>query len=846
MTATLAPPGQPIGGVPPSRERASARRAVRRWAWRLLRREWRQQLLVLGLLTLAVATTTVGLGVVVNIQGTVQGVFGTADTRMEIASPGTSGVAADLAAARRRFGTAEAITHEQVPVPGSITPVDLRAQTPNGPFSAPMLRLISGHYPIGPDEAAVTTAVAATLHLTMGSTWSADGRSLTIVGIVENPNDLQDAFGLLAPGQISSPASLTLLFDATTNQLTGFRPPAGTVQRLYSSGANAAERQRNQALAVLILATIGLIFIGLLSVAGFAVIAQRRLRALGMIGAIGATDRQVRGVMLANGAAVGTVSALGGMAVGLAAWFALTPALQNVVGNRYDPLDLPWWAVAAAAVLAVLTAQAAAWWPARAAARLPIVAALSGRPAPPKPAHRFALVGVALSAVGFESLVLSQRVHTVLVLAGIVATIAGVLLLAPLGIRGLATVADRAPVAVRLSLRDLARYQTRSGAALAAATLAVAIAATIAVTAAAQQAHDRTLTGGNLPTNELIVWLNNPNPAKGPGLVARPAGSATTTPALPSATVLATGRSTAEAIARAVRATTVVELDRAVNLNATVPPGAPPDATMASLVHTFTVAGQGHGWTVVATPYVATPAVLGFYRLSAAGIHTGVDILTSRTDLAGAQIGTGVKGSFQAIAVQVSALLPNYTSAPNTLITPAEMTAQGYTAEPVGWLVQSPHSLTPAQISDARGRAAAAGVSTEVRTGPDNSLQDLRDYATLAGILVALGVLAMTVGLIRSEAAGDLRTLTAAGASGTTRRTLNATSAGALAVLAGVLGTAAAYLALIAWHWHDVRYLDQPPYANLTLLLLGLPAVAATAAWLLGRTPTAIARRPRE
>ena len=65
-----------------------------------------------------------------------------------------------------------------------------------------------------------------------------------------------------------------------------------------STGADAAQQQRNQALAVLLLATIGLTFIGLLSVAGFTVMAQRRLRALGMIGAIGATDRQVRRVML--------------------------------------------------------------------------------------------------------------------------------------------------------------------------------------------------------------------------------------------------------------------------------------------------------------------------------------------------------------------------------------------------------------------------------------------------------------------------------------------------------------------------------------------------------------------
>ena len=107
--------------------------------------------------------------------------------------------------------------------------------------------------------------------------------------------------------------------------------------------------------------------------------------------------------------------------------------------------------------------------------------------------------------------------HTVLIVTGILAITAGMLLLAPLGIRVLAAPARRAPVAVRLALRDLARYQTRSGAALAAASLAVGIAATIAVTAAAQQAHDKTLSGGNLPRNQLIVWLANPNDQGGGG-----------------------------------------------------------------------------------------------------------------------------------------------------------------------------------------------------------------------------------------------------------------------------------------------------------------------------------------
>jgi putative ABC transport system permease protein len=812
----------------------------------LLRREWRQQVLVLALLIVAVAATTVGLGLVVNVQGTDQGVFGTANTRIDIADPGPSGVAADRAAARQHFGTVEAIAHASVPVPGSISPVDLRAQDPHGVFGQPMLRLVSGHYPAGAGQAAVTRAVATMFNLKVDSIWSGSGRALRVVGIVENPKDLQDAFGLIAPGQISSPSSVTLLFDASGTQAMSFHPPVGTVQGIMSSGADAAQQQRNQALAVLLLATIGLTFIGLLSVAGFTVMAQRRLRALGMIGAIGATDRQVRRVMLANGAAVGAVGAICGAVLGLMAWFALTPAFEQVVGHRYDPFALPWWAVIAGAILAILTALAASWWPARAAARLPIVAALSGRPAPPQPAHRLALLGSVLAAAGFVALILAHTVHTVLIVTGILAITAGMLLLAPLGIRALAALAGRAPIAVRLALRDLARYQARSGAALAAASLAVGIAATIALTAAAQQAHDHTLTGGNLPTNQLIVWLNSPNQQGGPRLSVAPARGATTTPAVPNPAVVASVRSTADAIAQTLGSNTVVELDAAEDLTTPVPAVAPPDASQASLVHKISVPGRGKGWNQVTTPYVATPALLNLYRIAAADIAPSSDILSSRHDLAGVELGTGFKGDYQPATVQVTTRLPNYTSAPNTLIVPSAMTANRYTAEPVGWLIQAKHAITSAQITDARHRAAAAGITIETRTGPDHTLQHLRDYSTLVGLLVALGVLAMTVGLIRSETAGDLRTLTATGASGATRRTLNAASAAALALLGGILGTATAYLALIAWHWHDISYLNKPPYPDLAALLLGLPVLAAAGAWVFGRTPKTLARRPLE
>jgi putative ABC transport system permease protein len=839
MTTTLTRPA-PAAPRPARGGRRTARRAITRWAWRLLRREWRQQLLVLALLTVAVAATTVGLGVVVNVESSDQALLGSATTRIDIVNP-DGHVSADIAAAQQAFGSVEAIEHANIPVPGSVTPVDLRAQDPHGVYGAPMLRLVSGSYPTGSGQIAVTSAVASIFSLKIGDAWRVNGRTVRVVGIVENPKDLQDAFALVPPGQIASPSSLTLLTNANGSAAAQFHAPGATIQSVMSNGTSAAQQRRDQALAVLLIATIGLTFIGLLAVAGFTVMAHRRLRALGMIGAIGATDRNVRRVMLANGAAVGIVGAGIGTVLGLVAWFALRSAFENLVGHRIDPLRIPWWAVIGAAVLAIITALAASWWPARSAARMPIVAALSGRPEPPKPAHRFALLGAAFASAGFVLLVLAHARHAPLIVTGIIATTAGMLLLAPLGIRVLATSARRAPVAVRLALRDLARYQARSGAALAAASLAVGIAATIAVTAAAQQAADHTLSGGNLPTNQLVVWLDgNPTKPGGGPITGNGASASALSPA-----AIATARRTAYAIAQSLGARHVLELDVAMNPHGDASPGSPPQLSWAMLGQPVTYNGK-QGFNPLATPFVATPAVLGFYRIPASTVNPNSDILTTRSDLTGTVIGTGVTHTYKPVTVQVTKLLPNYTSGPSTLITQKEMRALGLKPQPVGWLLQTAKPLTSAQINNARHRAAAAGITIETRTAPDHSLQKLRDYSTITGALVALGVLAMTIGLIRSETAGDLQTLTAVGAGARTRRTLTAATAAALALLGGIIGIAGAYLALCAWHWHHLNYLAHPPYLDLAVLLFGLPIAALVGGWLLSRVPASMSRRRLE
>ena len=171
---------------------------------------------------------------------------------------------------------------------------------------------------------------------------------------------------------------------------------------------------------------------------------------------------------------------------------------------------------------------------------------------------------------------------------------------------------------------------------------------------------------------------------------------------------------------------------------------------------------------------------------------------------------------------------------------------QRYGLHPVtaGWLIRSDSPLTSAQISAARRIAAAAGLNIETRTTTDPN-GALSTDSTLIGVLVALAVLAMTVGLIRSETAGDMRTLTAAGASTRTRRWLVGATAGALGLLGGVLGVVGAHLAVLAWNHGRVGSLAHTSAVNLLVLIIGLPLVAAVGGWLLaGRGPRAIARAP--
>jgi putative ABC transport system permease protein len=830
-----------------------ARRAVIRWGWRLFRREWRQQLLVLGLLTVAVAATIWGASVVTNSQlPPGYPTFGTGGAQVTL--PGSDPhLTADIAAVAGRWGPADLI--EEIGISQS---VPLRAESPHGHYNAPLLGLVSGTYPAGPGQVALTSQVAARYGARVGGTWQAAGTTWRVTGIVQDPSKLADQFALVAPGQVRHPGQVIMLLGpAAGQQLSGATVPgvpAAKVSVPYQQVSGVSP-----AVQILVVEVLGLAFIGLVSVASFSVQAQRRLRALGMLGAIGATERNLRLVMIAGGLVVGATAALAGAVLGLAAWIVYAPTVQRDTGHAVDAANVPWWAFAIGIVLAIATSALASRRPAKTMAAVPVVTALSGRPAPPKAVHRSALPGVIVFAAGLGCLAAAGGLngvasgngpdggggggngHALFLLGGLVITITGVCLLAPLAISVLAVGAvPRLPVAIRIALRDLVRYRARSGAALAAATFAVFLAMGICVVASIRFDSPLNWIGPDLSSSQVTVGAtDSPN----------------------------SGQSTPFSAAQLASLTARVN-----TLAASLHASALPLESAASL---YQVGLPAHGpQNFTGTVYVATPQLLATYGITAGQIAPGTDVLTMRPGLAGlphmemlwdagmvsdASGPVAYPGSaggppctlsshcLASPAIATVASLPGGTSAPNTVVTEGAVSKYRMQTSLSGWLIQAPAPLTAAQLSAARQFGNANEV--QVQTAAYNpSLADFTRGATALGIVIALSVLAMSVGLIRSETAPDLRTLTAAGASGATRRTITAATAAALGLLGAILGMAGAVIAATAWtHSGLIATAGGVPVTDIVILLIGLPLVAAIGGWLFaGREPAAVARQPLE
>ena len=167
--APLRAPGS--GGV-------AARRALIRWAWRMFRREWRQQLLVVTLLTVAVTAAIGSVTVVYNTSPADDAELGSAAHLLRFDGGDPRKLDDALAATRRQFGTGDVIGHRSVAVPGGVETVDFRAQDPRGVYGGELLALRGGSFPTGASQVAVTDGVARLLRLRIGLTLARDRKSV--------------------------------------------------------------------------------------------------------------------------------------------------------------------------------------------------------------------------------------------------------------------------------------------------------------------------------------------------------------------------------------------------------------------------------------------------------------------------------------------------------------------------------------------------------------------------------------------------------------------------------------------------------------------------------------------
>ena len=159
--------------------------------------------------------------------------------------------------------------------------------------------------------------------------------------------------------------------------------------------------------------------------------------------------------------------------------------------------------------------------------------------------------------------------------------------------------------------------------------------------------------------------------------------------------------------------------------------------------------------------------------------------------------------------------------------------------------------LAPEDDEGAVLSASTTQLSVESKNSEPTSSAVI-NAATLFGVLIALAVLGMSVGLVRSETASDLRTLAATGASSYTRRALTAVTAGALGFLGALLGVVGGYVGMIGWLRSNslnggIAALGNIPVGDLLFMLLAMPAFAAATGWLFaGREPAAMAHQAIE
>ncbi|WP_065571536.1 ABC transporter permease [Microbacterium oleivorans] len=288
--------------------------------------------------------------------------------------------------------------------------------------------LAEGRAPTDDRQVLVTPATLTRAGVGIGETLSlAGGQKFTITGTFRDAEVAADEVALAfadsdryAPVRFYLPeadigiSQLKALnasgFGVYSRQLVLTPPPfTSPVGDDYGS-PTAAEQEQQQKFALAGAIGAGGLASGymvvLLAGAAFAVSARRQQRALAIAASVGAEPRDLRRVVLLQGAVLGLVGGCAGLGLGVGLAAVLIPVFDDGSATRFWGFHVPWLLLGGVLMFAVVVGSASAWMPARAVGKSDTISALRGARRPltvtasrPLWGSLLILVGVALTVV---------------------------------------------------------------------------------------------------------------------------------------------------------------------------------------------------------------------------------------------------------------------------------------------------------------------------------------------------------------------------------------------------------------------------------------------------------------
>lgn len=783
------------------------RTPIYRWNWRMMRRERRQWLLISALLTTTVA---VGVGIVTagfNLAPSPRALQGDASHVLFVEPVEEAG--AVLAAANASFEIAELVTSTSVTPAGSAASVEMRSFDPRGTTTSALVTLVDGRYPRGLDEVAGTIRQIERLGVSLGDTITLSGVRYELVGVVENPERLSEQFFLTVPGRLDAERA-RIFVSATDEQVQSFEEQVPSV---FFDSTGTDDRITAAVVLAVIVAGV-LVEVTLLAVAVLTVVAQRRVRQLGLLAAMGASRRQVRSVVVAGGTVVGGLSAIAGALIGVVSSIVIIPRLESLADRRITTVIFPWVIVVAVALLAAAGTVVAARWPARRVTQLSVSGSLRSRRPAAARVVRMTGVGITLAGLG-TGIVLAYSLNDpeggpfpiALYVAAVVVIPVGVVLLSPALVRIWARTAPRLGLVGKVAARDIGRYQTRSAATVAALVVILAVPVAYAAGSRVVERSD-----ANVPTmaeNQVVISTDSTALVHSEG----------------------SGADLTDFEAQVADLAADIDAD-AVGLRLPIMTFGD-DNEYREPISLGILAWEGEtGISTESVPFsVATPEILAALGISESAFD-GVDIVTNRTGEF-VLVNVGRDGLSTVTLTSRVVDLPRYRLTPGALLSPGFVSRSGWEVVTSGWLLQSREPIVDEDLAVLTARAAASGLRV-FGPEPASDASVARTWFLVVGALVGLGVIAIVGALHRSETAQTAIAYESIGAGSSFRRLVHATTMAMLALLAATLAVVAGVLPQLGFA-RDIlgtdRLWEVVPFGFVIALLITVPLAAFGLAW---------------